>query len=202
MRLQAQSLSASLYPGYRVPVNVLWMSLEEFEKQRRLINDMAARAMDHGIMLSNRSTDYGTRSRRASTTQHVRSAQRHLGFFLNRRREGEPNDRAVGVQAFLAMQDALKAVVYAQEEWCPDIEDIDMLIALDTKADPGFKFYPSIEGEVYSQYNHPREGLPVERPMSGIPGYVLLVEGDVHSVLGRVDVVREPWNRNGSASSA
>ena len=38
--------------------------------------------------------------------------------------------------------------------------------------------------------------------MSGIPGYVLLVEGDVHSVLGRVDVVRESWNRNGSASSA
>ena len=36
----------------------------------------------------------------------------------------------MGVQAFDAILDALKAVVYAQGEWCPDLEDVDMLIDL------------------------------------------------------------------------
>ena len=58
----------------------------------------------------------------------------------------------MGVQAFDAILDALKAVVYAQGEWCPDLEDVDMLIDLGARADPGFDFRPAIAGDVYSQY--------------------------------------------------
>ncbi len=118
VRLHAQSLAASLYRGYMVPVNVVWMPLEEFEKRRRFINGMVARAMDHGIILSNSPTDYGAWSRRARTSYHVRWARRHLGFFLDRQAQSEPNDGHVGVQAYLAIQDALMAVVYARGEWC------------------------------------------------------------------------------------
>ena len=200
--LQAQTLAASLYRGYLIPVNVLWVPSEEFEKRRRSMNDVVARALDHGIILSNSSTDYGTWSRRARTAHHVRWAQRHLDFFLNRQREGDRDDHNVGVQAFLALQDALQAVVYAQGEWCPDIEDIDMLIAIAARADPGFRFAPAIEGDVYSQYSRPRIDLPLARSLTGITGHVRLVEGDVRSVLGRVDIVRELSKRNGSASPA
>ena len=202
MRLHAQSLAASLYRGYRVPVNVVWMPLEEFEKRRRFINGMVARAMDHGIILSNSPTDYGAWSRRARTSYHVRWARRHLDFFLDRQAQSEPNDGHVGVQAYLAKQDALMAVVYARGEWCPDIFDIDMLIDLAARADPGFNFRPAIEGEVYSQYSLPREGLPVERPLSGVINHRVRVEEDVRNALGRVETVRESCRRNGPATTA
>ena len=68
VKLRAQSLSASLYRGYWVPVKVIWIPLEEFEMSRRRVNGVAARAIDHGIILSNSSTDYGTWSRRAQTS--------------------------------------------------------------------------------------------------------------------------------------
>ena len=68
VKLRAQSLSASLYRGYWVPVQVIWIPLEEFEMSRRRVNGVAARAIDHGIILSNSSTDYGTWSRRAQTS--------------------------------------------------------------------------------------------------------------------------------------
>ena len=184
------------------PVNVVWMTLEEFEKRRRGINGMVARAMDHGIILSNSRTDYGAWSRRARTFYHVRWARRHLDFFLDRQAQSEPKDSHVGVQAYLAMQDALMAVVYAQREWCPDIFDIDMLIDLAARADSGFNFNPAVEGEVYSQYSLPREGLPVERPLSGVINHRVRVEEDVRNALGRVETVRESWRRNGPATTA
>ena len=202
VRLHAQSLAASLYRGYMVPVNVVWMPLEEFEKRRRFINDVVGRAMDHGIILSNSRTDYGARSRRARTLHHVRWARRHLDFFLDRQDQSEPNDGHVGVQAYLAIQDALMAVVYARGEWCPDIFDIDMLIDLAARADPGFNFSPAIEGEVYSQYSLPREGLSVERPLSGVINHRVRVEEDVRNALGRVETAMESWRRNGPATTA
>ena len=164
VKLRAQSLSASLYRGYWVPVQVMWMPLGEFEKSRRGVNGVAARAIDHGIILSNSSTDYGTWSRRAQTSYHIGWAKRHLDFFLDRQLKSESTEHQVGVQAFLAIQDALKAIVYAQGEWCPDLEDVDMLIDLAARADPGFEFRPAIQGDVYSQYSLAREGLPTEPP--------------------------------------
>ena len=104
VKLHAQSLSASLYRGYWVPVEELWMPLEEFEKRKRGVNEVAAQAIDHGIILSNSSTDYGTWSRRAQTSHHIGWAKRHLNFFLDRQLEREPTDHEVGVQAFLAIQ--------------------------------------------------------------------------------------------------
>ena len=142
VKLQAQSLSASLYRGYWVPVQVMWMPLEEFEKSRRRVNGVAARAIDHGIVLSNSSTDYGTWSRRAQTSYLIGRAKRHLNLFLDRQLKSESTDHQVGVQAFDAIRDALKAVVYAQGEWCPDLEDVDMLIDLAARADPGVRFPP------------------------------------------------------------
>ena len=84
VKLRAQSLSASLYRGYWVPVQVIWIPLEEFEMSRRRVNGVAARAIDHGIILSNSSTDYGTWSRRAQTSYHIGRAKRHLNLFLDR----------------------------------------------------------------------------------------------------------------------
>ena len=192
------SLSTSLYRGYWVPVQVVWMTLEEFNKRRRGINNVAARALDHGIILSNSPTDYGTWSRRATTSHHVRLADRHLGFFLERQAESEPNDHQVGVQAFAAMKAALRAVVYASGEWCPDAEDIGMLIDCATRADAAFTFRPAIDGDVYSQYSSPRKGLPIDRPLLGIANYKAIVEWDVHAVLARVQMVRESWGPYGS----
>ena len=202
VKLHAQSLSASLYRGYWVPVQVLWMPLEEFEKSRRGVNGVAARAIDHGIILSNGSTDYGTWSRRAQTSHHIGWAKRHLNFFLDRQLKSESTDHQVGVQAFLAIQDALKAVVYAQGEWCPDIEDVDMLIALAARADPGFEFRPAIAGDVYSQYSLAREGLPTELPLSSVMNHREMLEKDPRTLLDRVDVVRESWKRNSPATTS
>ena len=202
VKLQAQSSSASLYRGYWVPVEELWMPLEEFEKRKRGVNGVAAQAIDHGIILSNSSTDYGTWSRRAQTSHHVRWAKSHLNFFLDRQLEREPTDHQVGVQAFLAIQDALKAVVYAQGEWCPDIEDVDMLIDLGSRADPGFAFRPAIEGDVYSQYSLARRDLPTERPLSSVMNHREMLEKDLRTLLDRVDVVRESWKRNSPATTS
>ena len=202
VKLQAQYLSASLYRGYWVPVQAMWMPLEEFEKSRRGVNGVAARAIDHGIILSNSSTDYGTWSRRAQTSHHMRWAKNHLNFFLDRQLEREPTDHQLGVQAFLAIQDALKAVVYAQGEWCPDIEDVDMLIDLAARADPGFDFCTAIEGDVYSQYSLARRHLPTERPLSSVMNHREMLEKDLRTLLDRVDVVRESWKRNSPATTS
>ncbi len=77
-----------------------------------------------------------------------------------------------------------------------------MLIDLAARADPGFNFSPAIEGEVYSQYSLPREGLPVERPLSGVINHRVRVEEDVRNALGRVETVRESCRRNGPATTA
>lgn len=167
--LRPQSLSTSLYRGYLVPVQVIWFTLEEFNKRRRGVNDVAAQALDHGIILSNSHTDYGTWSRRAQTFHNVRWARRHLEFFLERQAESEPKVYQVGVQAYAAMQAALRAVVYASGEWCPDVYDIGMLIDFAARADVAFTFRPAIDGDVYSQYSFPREGLPIDRPCSVSP---------------------------------
>ena len=82
VKLRAQSLSASLYRGYWVPVQVLWMPLEEFENRKVGVNGVAAQAIDHGIILSNSSTDYGTWSRRAQTsTPHEVGEESRQTFF-------------------------------------------------------------------------------------------------------------------------
>ena len=109
--LKSRSLSVSIYRGQRVNVQVIWLTLDEFNKSRRFINNFVGGAIDHGIILSNRSIDYGAWSRRASTSYYVRAAERHLGFFLAKEEESEPNDYREGVQAYLALQAALKAVV-------------------------------------------------------------------------------------------
>ena len=183
VKLRAQSLSASLYRGYWVPVQVLWMPLEEFEKRKRGVNEVAARAIDHGIILSNSSTDYGTWSRRAQTSYHIGRTKRHLNLFLDRQLKSESKDHQVGVQAFDAIRDALKAVVYAQGEWCPDLEDVDMLIDLGSRADPGFDFCPAIQGDVYSQYSLGRGDLPTERPLSSVMNHREMVEKDLRTLL-------------------
>ena len=177
VRLHAQSLAASLYRGYWVPVNVVWMTLEQFGHRWLGVNDVVGRAMDHGIIFSNSPVDYGARIRRVHTSRHLRWAQRHLAMFLERQAEGGPNDCDVGIQAFLALQSALRAAVYAQGEWCPELYDIDMLIGLAARADPGFSFSPAIEGDVYSQYSQPRCALPVERPLCDIVHHRAKVEG-------------------------
>ena len=202
VKLQTLSLSASLYRGYRVPVQVMWKPLEEFEKRKVGVNGVVARAIDHGIILSNSSTDYGAWSRRAQTSHHMRWAKGHLSFFLDRQLGREPTDHEVGVQAFLAIRNALKAVVYAQGEWCPDIEDVDMLIDLAARADPEFDFRPAIEGDVYSQYSPARRDLPTERPLSSVMNYREMLEKDLRTLLDRVDVVRESWKRNSQATTS
>ena len=202
VKLQAQSLSASLYRGYWVPVQVIWMPLEEFEKSRRRVNGVAARAIDHGIVLSNSSTDYGTWSRRAQTSYLIGRAKRHLNLFLDRQLKSESTDHQVGVQAFDAIRDALKAVVYAQGEWCPDLEDVDMLIDLAARADPGFDFRPAIAGDVYSQYRLARLDLPTELPLSNVMNRREMVEKDLRTLLDRVDGVRESWKRNSPATTS
>ena len=202
LKLHAQSLSAFLYRGYWVPVQMLWMPLEEFEKRKVGVTGMAARAIDHGIILSNSSTDYGTWSRRAQTSYHIGRAKRHLNLFLDRQLKSESMDHEVGVQAFDAIRDALKAVVYAQGEWCPDIEDVDMLIALAARADPEFDFRPTIEGDVYSQYSRARQDLPTELPLSSVMNYRQMVEKDLRTLLDRVAVVRESWKRNSPATTS
>ena len=202
VKLQAQSLSASLYRGYWVPVQVMWMPLEEFEKRKVGVSGVAARAIDHGIILSNSSTDYGTWSRRAQTSHHMGWAKNHVKLFLDRQLEREPTDHEVGVQAFAAIRNALKAVVYAQGEWCPDIEDVDMLIDLAARADPGFDFRPAIAGDVYSQYRLARLDLPTEFPLSSVMNHREMVEKDLRTLLDRVDVVRESWKRNSPATTS
>ena len=194
------SLTASLYRGYRVRVQVVWLTLEEFNRRRRWLNDLVARALDHGIILSNSDADYGTWSRRAETSYHVGWAERHLGFFLDIPAEGEPDDCRAGSQAFAAMKAALKAVVYASGEWCPDVEDIGMLIDLAARADPAFTFRPEIDGDVYSQYSFPRQGLPIDRPLLGIANCKAMVERDVRTALARVQMVRESWGRMGRSA--
>ena len=190
---KALSLSASLYRGYRVQVQVVWLALEEFDKRRRRRSDFVSRVLDHGIILSESSTDYGIWSRHATASHHVRQAERHLRSFLDRQPGSEPSDHYVGRQAFAAMRDALKAVVFASWEWCPDVADIGMLIDLAARADAAFIFRPAIDADVYSQYGFPREGLPIDRPLPGIADYRALVEGDVRAALARVQVVRESW---------
>ena len=173
------------------------MTLEEFERGRRSLNHVVARALDHGVTLSNCSMDYGTRSRRAQTNHSIRRANRHLDFFLNPQSKAEPDDYPddyrVGVQAYMAMQQALRAVVYATGEWCPEVVDIDMLIDFARRTDGEFDFYPSVTGPVHTQYSPPREGLPIQSPLSGLCHYRAKVETDVASVLVRVQALKEAW---------
>ena len=153
--------------------------------------------MDHGVILSNCPMDYGTWSRRAQTNRSIRWANRHLDFFLNPQLKAEPDDYPddykVGVQAYMAMQQALRAVVYATWEGCPEVEDIDMLIDFARRADAELDFCPSVPGPVHTQYSSPREDLPVQSPPSGLCRYRAMVEADVASVLVRVQALKEAW---------
>ena len=65
------------------------MPLEEFEQRKRGVNEVAARAIDHGIVLSNSSTDYGTWSRRSQTSYHIGRAKNHAKLFLDCQLKGE-----------------------------------------------------------------------------------------------------------------
>ena len=81
------------------------------------------------------------------------------------------------LKAYSAVTHALQAAVNAAGEWCPELHDVEMLLELATRADPGGHYATTLAPEVYTQYGDNRMGIPPHTPFTSRPEQCIIYMG-------------------------
>ena len=163
--------------------------LAEFRARSRYVNAVEGRALDHGYILGDDSEYYSSLGRWRRTGRHTRRASTHLEFMQS----AKDDDERQGMQAYVAVTNALHAAVNAAGEWCPDNHDVEMLLELARQADPDYNYRTTLDPEIYTQYSMTRDGLPPHTPFTSRPEHRAIAEDDVRALLARTERLREAW---------
>ena len=98
------------------------------------------------------------------------------------------------------MTHALQAAVNAAGEWCPELHDVEMLLELATRADPGGHYATTLAPEVYTQYGDNRMGIPPHTPFTSRPEHRECTIQDVQMALARAEDLKASWPQPESTS--
>ena len=181
---------AELYRGQDISSDWIVLTPAEFIKRSRGVNRVEAGALNDGYILGADAEYYRALGRRRETSNHTRWANRHLEY-LDCLKEAE--DDSQGAQAYLAVTHALKAVVNAAGEWCPQTHDVEMLLELARKADPKGQYATTLDPEIYTQYGRARDGLPPHTPFTSRPEHRGKAADDILALLARTETLKEAW---------
>ena len=191
----ARKSTKSLY-GCDVPVQIVWMTCDEFDQMCRTVNHVAANALRDGVVMSQNPENYGSEydndheNEWAVTDQRYRHSEDHLQAFHTLVNAGSSDD-IIGQQAQAALEHALKALISANGEQYPHIHDIDQLAERALMADRGFQFVLKLSGSIYNQYAGWQEYQITRNPITRIDNYQDMVGSDVQTILHRVQELRQ-----------
>ena len=197
-RNQAEASAQDQY-RQRVPVQIIWKTSDEFNRMRRSINHLVARALRDGVIMPRDTGDYDSRYNNNGdndyeyewtvTDERYRHAEKHLNTFNTLVDVGDHDDM-VGQHAQGAMEHALKALISATHTAYERIHDIDQLTSDALRVDPDFQFSQGIDGSIYNQYAGAQDYHPTQNPISNIVDYRAIVNSDVQTILARVREIR------------
>ncbi len=197
-RNQAETSAQELY-RQAVPVQIIWKTSDEFNRMRRSVNHLVARALRDGVMMSRDTGDYSSGYNDNSendyeyewtvTDERYRHAEKHLNAFNALIDTGQDDDM-IGQHAQGAMEHALKALISATKNAYNRTHDINELAAGALRADPDFQFSQGIGGAIYNQYAGAQDYHPTKNPISNIADYRNIVNADVQAILARVREIR------------
>ena len=188
--LEYENKKLDLFRGQQIDTDYIPSMADEFLREYRTVNALAARAANEGYMVGEQAQAFRTQARRRRTAHHLRWADAHLSYL---ERSADAGDEHQGAQACLAVQNALEAAVNAAGEWCPEIHDIGMSMELAGRADPAGSYETELDPEIYSQYFYSRRNLPPETPFTSNPGNRETAGRDTRGLLARVEEIRAAW---------
>ena len=177
-----------------VSVQLIWQTIEDFEKMRRTVNDVTVHALREGILMSddpaydgrnfnNDEEDYTYEW--SLTEERLRHAENHMATF-NVLIDAGMHDSMIGQHAQGAMEHALKSLISARVERYPHVHNINELVNRARQVDSGLQFTPSIPGETYNQYAGSDEYEGTKNPITRIEDYRNKVNSDVQALLSRI----------------
>ncbi len=157
--LDAAIRSASALYDHRVEVQIVWYRTDQFEKYRRSVNHMIARAMEDGIAMPGNPEEFRDRSRGdfayewTVTEQRVRHAEIQLEMFHLAHMSNNPDtvDRGAGKNGQEALEHALKALVSAHDTQYDRTHKLTRLVQQVQQADPEMDFQPSLDYGILDQ---------------------------------------------------
>ncbi len=175
---------------HRVPVQLLWRTIDEFQQARRTINGVVARAIDEGVIMpedleDDRNQDNDYAHEWTITDQRVEHAEIHLEEFQDRA-ENNRNDRIIGKNAQEATEHALKALISAYGVRYERTHDLNRLLRQVNDADPDFQFQPRSSYHVLDQYSGDDDYYRPKEFLTDSPTYYEDVVSDVRTLLARV----------------
>ena len=185
--------------AYRKPVTVqlVWQTTKEFERSRRSINHVNARAVREGIIMPRRPENYPDEPADHSyeteiAAQRAANADTHHEMFeylFEHDMAGISNlDRIAGKNAQEALEHALKGLIAANGVEYPRTHDLGALLAAARAADPEFSagFQPSIDYWVLNQYAGSADYDIPQMPLTELEHYRECVNADYEAVRNRI----------------
>ena len=183
-----------------VSVQLIWQTIEEFERMRRTVNHVTVHALREGILMSDDPAYDGRNFENdevdenyewSLTEERLRHAENHLATF-NVLIDAGMHDSMIGQHAQGAMEHALKALISARVERYPHVHNIDDLVTRARVVDSEFQFTLAIDGDIYNQYVGSDEYKTTGIPITGIDDYRNKVNADVQAILSRIRDILGP----------
>ena len=194
---RAIAIAEAVY-GDAVPVQTLPFSPAEFQKTRRSLNHVTARALREGVLMPLRPEDFqhpyegedDLAYEWSVAEERLRHANLHLAEFKKKVAEGA-DDTLIGQQAQSAMEHALKALISISGMEYPTSHEIGPLTQRARQADPEFRGRQRIDPRFYNQYVGREEYKPTPQPLSRLENYAEIVIGDIQAILDRVYEIKD-----------
>ncbi len=181
------------------PVQIIWQTSAEFNRMRRTVNHVVARALDEGVVMPSNPEEYRSRYEQeyrdeefewTVTDERMKHAEIHINTFNNLVNIGS-DDLVMGQHTQEALEHALKALISATNNRYATTHNIERITRAANNVDPGLQFEPQIPPEIYTQYAGGEEYKPKINLISDIPDFALKVTKDVEHILERTEEVRE-----------
>ena len=196
--LDAAIRSASELYDHRVEVQIVWYRTDQFEKYRRSVNHMIARAMEDGIAMPRNPEEFRDQGEAdftyewTVTEQRVRHAEIQLEMFNLAHMSSNPDtiDRGAGKNGQEALEHALKALISAHDARYDRTHKLTRLVQQAQQADPGLGFQPSLDYGILDQYAGQYDYYEPTQRITAVPGYRAAITRDVERLLRRVRTIR------------
>lgn len=199
---QAAASQAALNTYHKpITVQITWQTTAEFEKRRRSINHVNARAVREGIIMPRHPENYpdvpadysyeakviATRVNNAET--HHQAFENYHFLFENGMTDADSLDRIAGKNAQEALEHALKGLIAANGSQYPRSHDLNELLQTAKAVDPEFdnEFQQSIDYDILNQYAGSADYDIPAMPLTEIEHYREAVNNDYRQIGNRLN---------------
>ena len=202
--LAANETAASAY-GRRIPVQLIWRTLDEFRHHRRYVNSVETNAIREGIIMPRNPGDYSLSNYEDDDTEYeydwsnyderLRHAEAHLDAFLLLADAGR-NDLIIGQQAQNVFELGMKALIVAAGGAYSNTHNIGDLLGAVRHFDKSMAdFRLNLPPDPYTQYEGEAEYRPRRQPqLTEYEDYVRQTSDDISRIINRARELRDQPN--------